>query len=319
LKRFFKLAQLTCRKESFLQQPPESSSEQHLVLHLAHSSLGQIRTLRIPHRVLKVLGFVLLFSITLGTGMAFSYARMWWKVSNFNSLRDENTRLKARYEGLRRENQKTEQQLASFQVLATEITQAYGIQRNSSVMTVSLTDPLIPSVGDSLQRFRFLREADLSRLNRRGLSALTLEIQAPTLWPTTGRLTSFFGVRNDPFSGEGAFHSGIDIATFYGAPARAAANGVVTRAEYMSGYGNVVVVDHRNGFETYYGHLARATAIPGQEVRQGQVIGLCGSTGRSTGVHLHYEVRRGGVPINPYPYLARAFDAPQPIRKDFNF
>lgn len=287
------------------------------VLELAHSAHGSIRRICIPHRYLYFACLALLAVGLVSLGLAMTYARMWWKVSSFNSLRQENSELKARFTGLQRQNQAATRQLASFQMLATEISQAYGIGRGSAVVATSLNEPLLPSLGDSIHEFRLLKDANLSGFNRRGLSALSLPLETPSLWPTTGRLTSHFGGRMDPFSGEGAFHTGIDISTFYGAPARVTANGLVVKAEYMGGYGNVVVVDHQNGFQTYYGHLAKFNAIPGQQVRRGQVVGYCGSTGRSTGVHLHYEIRRGNVPINPYPYMAKTFGTEPP--KDFRF
>ena len=106
--------------------------------------------------------------------------------------------------------------------------------------------------------------------------------------------SSDFGYRSDPFHGGGAFHAGIDMTGKTGDAIHAAADGVVVRAGWWAGYGKVVVVDHGNGLETRYGHMTRFHVKEGDLIRQGQVVGGMGSTGRSTGTHLHFEVRLDG-------------------------
>ncbi|MFT3964800.1 MAG: M23 family metallopeptidase [Sphingobium sp.] len=117
------------------------------------------------------------------------------------------------------------------------------------------------------------------------------------------RLTSNFGVRNDPFNGSHRMHQGIDIPGAIGTPIYATADGVISRAEWAGGYGNLVEINHGNGLQTRYGHMSKLIAQPNQRVVRGQLIGLMGSTGRSTGSHLHYEVRIAGAAVNPVPYL----------------
>jgi len=116
--------------------------------------------------------------------------------------------------------------------------------------------------------------------------------------------TSGFGVRSDPFRGRAAMHGGVDLAGPVGTPIYATADGIVARSEWNSGgYGNLVEINHGQGIETRYGHLSRRMAEPGQRVRRGDLIGLMGSTGRSTGSHLHYEVRIDGRAVNPIPFM----------------
>lgn len=117
------------------------------------------------------------------------------------------------------------------------------------------------------------------------------------------RPSSDFGYRADPFHGGGAFHAGIDMLGGTGDAIHAAADGVVVRAGWWAGYGKVVVVDHGNGMETRYGHMTRFHVKAGDTVRQGQVIGGMGSTGRSTGTHLHFEIRLDGRPLDPQPFI----------------
>ena len=116
-------------------------------------------------------------------------------------------------------------------------------------------------------------------------------------------LTSNFGIRNDPFNGEHRMHNGIDIPGPIGTPIYATADGTIGRAQWVSGYGNYVEIAHGSGLETRYGHMSRIAAVSGQRVRRGEIIGYMGSTGRSTGSHLHYEVRVEGQPVNPVPFV----------------
>ncbi|OAQ20563.1 M23 family metallopeptidase [Thermosulfurimonas dismutans] len=121
--------------------------------------------------------------------------------------------------------------------------------------------------------------------------------------PCRGYISSRYGRRKDPFTGKPAFHTGIDIVSYPGTPIRATADGKVIYAGNHSGYGKVVVIRHGFGYSTLYGHLKKIKVRAGQKVKRGQVIGYLGNTGRSTGPHLHYEIRRYGRYLNPSKYL----------------
>ncbi len=125
----------------------------------------------------------------------------------------------------------------------------------------------------------------------------------PTTAPVRGLWTSAFGVRSDPVHGGRAFHEGIDISAAPGAPVRATAAGIVTTAGWSGGLGRSVSVTHGYGLNTRYGHLSEVAVREGQRVRRGDVIGYVGNTGRSTGYHLHYEVRQNGEPVNPVGFI----------------
>ena len=130
-------------------------------------------------------------------------------------------------------------------------------------------------------------------------------VAIPSTEPVHGtNFTSGFGVRSDPFKSRAAMHPGIDLAGPYGTPIYATADGIVGRAEWNSGgYGNLVEIDHGHGIQTRYGHLSRSIVHAGERVKRGQLIAYMGSTGRSTGSHLHYEVRLDGRAVNPIPFL----------------
>ena len=125
----------------------------------------------------------------------------------------------------------------------------------------------------------------------------------PTLWPTSGRITDNFGYRKDPFTGRTKFHEGIDIGADYGISIKASASGKVTLAERTSGYGLVVKISHGRGIYTLYGHASKLLVKVGQTVKKGDVIAKVGSSGRSTGPHLHFEVLLYGTPVAPLQYL----------------
>lgn len=145
-----------------------------------------------------------------------------------------------------------------------------------------------------------VRQQDLLRALRdnRGILAAM-----PSIWPVTGFVSSSFGGRTSPFSRGGQFHKGLDISNRMGTPIVAPAEGTVTMAGRDGAYGNSVEINHGGGIVTKYAHLQRATVKPGQWVRRGEVIGHIGMTGRTTGPHLHYEVRLNGVPVNPMRYI----------------
>lgn len=135
-------------------------------------------------------------------------------------------------------------------------------------------------------------------------SVVTAVAFTPMGYPRISSFTSRFGYRSDPFSGERAeYHPGIDFKGNYGDAVKCTANGRVVSAGWSGGYGNCVRVKHNNGFETVYGHLSRITVKVGQKVNVGDKVGQVGSTGRSTGAHLHYEVRQNGKPVNPIKFL----------------
>lgn len=129
-------------------------------------------------------------------------------------------------------------------------------------------------------------------------------ISIPSAHPVASlSFTSNYGVRSDPFRGTAAMHAGVDIPGPTGTPVYATADGVIGRAERAGGYGNLVEINHGKGIETRYGHLSKILVAQNTRVSRGQLIGLMGSTGRSTGSHLHYEVRIDGHAVNPAPYL----------------
>ena len=293
--------------------------QQYFVVVLAHSIHGRLRRIQIPHHaiyavlILAAIGFLSLM------GFLSSYARMTWKVANYNSLRHEVDSLRAKYQELQKVTQEKNKQLATLEMFASEVSVAYGLKGKPASAEIGNDLPLTPSFRQSLDEYNFLQSASLSRIYRTYPKQWQTNVR-PSLWPVDGRLMSPFGGRTDPFSGEGAMHTGVDLSATMGTPVRAAADGIVLHAEWFGSYGKAVVIDHGNGVQTLYAHLSRFDVVPGQEIRRGDTVGRSGATGRATSPHLHYEVRMAGTPVNPYPFLANsAFSLPSPSQKDFPF
>jgi len=280
--------------------------QHYFVVVLAHSLHGRLRRIHIPHQALYVVvGLALFGSISL-FGMVSSYLRMSWKVANYNSLREQVNTLRGRYQALERENNEKQEQLASLQLMASEVSMALGMKRSlEGADTIADEGPLVPSYRETIEEYNFLKSASFSRIDH--IYARTWQKNiVPSMWPVNGRLLSRYGERQDPFSGEGAMHTGVDISAPMGTPVHCAADGIVAYSEYSAGYGRVVIVDHGNGMTTRYAHLSKFEVIPGQEIRRGEILGYSGASGRVTSPHLHFEVRLGGSPVNPYPYLTRS-------------
>lgn len=290
------------------------------ILFVSRGEDGQLRKIPIPVHYLYLFVAGAVIAILSMTGIAGSYTRMAVKVSRFNQLRLEKEELKDRYSRLEQVAKERDIQVASLGSLASEVSSLYGLKSDPILQDASSSERAA-QVHSSLDQLYALRNSALSGAATTGISlGMVRNVttadwlranQVPNLWPVDGYVTGSFGERVDPFNGEGAFHSGIDIASTYGQSVVAPADGVVVFADYMGGYGRAIIIDHGRGISTRYGHLASFAVAIGQEIHRGDTIGFVGLSGRSTGPHLHYEVRINDTPVNPHKYLrvnfARSF------------
>jgi murein DD-endopeptidase MepM/ murein hydrolase activator NlpD len=284
-------------------------NQPYFIVVLAHSFHGRLKRVHIPYQVIYLVLALAVFGSVSLLGLISSYARMALKVANYNNLRQEVEALRDRYRHLEKESKQAGVQLASLQLLANEVSVAYGLKRQlEGPIDISHEGRLAPTLSETFETYNFLKSANFSRYDKKS-SRLFQSAMLPNIWPVDGRLLSHFGRRLDPFSGEGAFHTGIDISAAKGTPVKAAADGVVTLAEWGGDYGKLVIVDHAGGVQTYYAHLTRFEVVAGQFVRRGEIVGAAGATGRATSSHLHYEVRRAGTAVNPYQFLKTSFGA----------
>jgi len=283
------------------------------ILFVARGDDGQLRKISIPVHYLYVFVIGAAIGFLSLTGIASSYTRMLLKVSQFNQLRTEKDQLKTNYSRLEQVAKERDLQVASLGSIASEVSALYGLKAQPTLVTASAEQIHDAEVSSSLDQLHALRTSALTGATMVGLTmGLTRNVttadwvkanSAPNLWPVEGQVTGSFGERIDPFNGEGAFHSGVDIGSSYGHPIVAPADGVVTFTDTMGGYGKTIMIDHGNGISTRYGHLSGFAVTSGQKVQRGDVIGYVGESGRSTGPHLHYEVRINDTPVNPYKYL----------------
>jgi murein DD-endopeptidase MepM/ murein hydrolase activator NlpD len=273
---------------------------------VARNAEGELLKIPIPlHYVYVFIAGALIGMLTI-TGMAGSYTRMLVKTQRFNQLRTEKEALKSQYSQLEEIAHQNELQAQSLSSLAGEVSSLYGLKPDPAFDN---DDP----AAASMQQFYALRNTAMTGAASIGIGmGETHDVSirdwmrlasAPTLWPVQGRITGSFGERTDPFSGEGAFHRGVDISSDIGTRIIAPADGVVQFADVMNGYGRTVMVDHGNGVSTLYGHMSAFAVSQGQQVHRGETLGYVGQSGRSTGPHLHYEVRIFNTPVNPHKYL----------------
>jgi murein DD-endopeptidase MepM/ murein hydrolase activator NlpD len=287
---------------------------------IATNNQSNVRKIRVPGYVLHVLALLAIVGGITTLAAFGSYSRMLWKVTNYNNLVHQQNTLKQQYQQLQATVQDTNQRLSSLQSLATEVAMTYGFMRFRR--TPFGLDEVGPggapvteaSYEQTVEQFNFLKKnatsvalasSGLRLMPQPGVGDLAATTM-PSLWPVIGRITGSFGERLDPFSGEGAFHSGVDISADYGNAVHATADGIVVAVEIRAGYGRLVVVDHGFGLSTWYGHLSSFATEVGSHVKRGDPIGYVGVSGRVTGPHVHYEVRIHGAPVNPWRYLRSA-------------
>ena len=283
------------------------------ILFVARGDDGQLRKISIPVHYLYVFVIGAAIGFLSLTGIASSYTRMLLKVSQFNQLRTEKDQLKNNYSRLEQVAKERDLQVASLGSIAGEVSALYGLKAQPTLVNATSEQIQDAEVSSSLDQLHALRTSALTGATMVGLTmGLTRNVttadwikanSAPNLWPVEGQITGSFGERIDPFNGEGAFHSGVDIGSSYGHPIVAPADGVVTVTDTMGGYGKTIMIDHGSGISTRYGHLSGFAVTAGQHVQRGDIIGYVGESGRSTGPHLHYEVRINDTPVNPYKYL----------------
>ncbi len=286
-------------------------------LLVASNRRGTLRKVTVPFyalHALAVLSMIGAITVTVAFG---SYTRMLWKVGNYNALREKQATLQQQFQQLQKAAKDTDQRLSSLQSLATDVAVTYGFVRSPNSPFAVADSPAEPetSFEQSVAEFNYLeKKAPVAALADNGLRLISApglgEVAfTPNLWPVVGQITARFGERLDPFSGEGAFHTGVDISAPYGDAVHAAADGMVIDAAEHTGYGRVVIVDHGFGVTTWYGHLSTYSVPPGVHVKRGDTIGFIGVSGRTTGPHVHYEVRINNAPVNPMRYLRYATTA----------
>ena len=289
--------------------------KRYYIMFVARDAEGELVKMPIPlHYLYMFIAGALIGMLTI-TGMAGSYTRMLVKVARFNQLRSEKDAISENYNKLEAVTKEKDVQVASLGSIASEVSALYGL-KSAPELTPASTDTLDSEhFTQSLDQLAILKSSAMSGVAGAAISASYNHVgslstsdwarlaAAPSLWPIEGPVTGSFGERIDPFNGEGAFHTGIDISSPSGTPIMAPADGIVIATSFVNGYGRAIIIDHGYGMSTLYGHLSGFAVAERESVHRGDVIGFVGSSGRSTGSHLHYEVRIHNTPVNPHKYL----------------
>ncbi len=277
----------------------------------------------------KIFYFALAFFSIASLSTVAHYMSLVSTVAHNGYLESENSTLKSRMRNYKKKIEnidkhlkivnKFEKKLKSFSDLDTEVlNEPFFSENEIDQLQSRLASPLRPKDqkiirDDDFKKFdshldNFEQSSSELKNELKSLSKLysdkrMLFHSLPTLFPTLGWITSFYGKRKNPVTHRTRLHSGLDIGAAYGAPILSAADGVVVYSGKLSAMGKTVQVDHGYGIQTFYAHAQKLLVRSGERVKRGQIIARVGSTGHSTGPHLHYEVRINGVPVDPYYFL----------------
>ncbi len=300
---------------------------------------AQVRHIVLPSWVIRGIAFGLAFCILLGGVMIFDYTYVMSQVGENKQLKLENRRLRQQVQLFQNKITTAESTLERVKSFATRLRvimhvedQAPNLQSKLPDANVNLTastsgattPPVAEDQGDLIDPEKQELKKEYSALDTK-ISQLTQEAlhteellqdeyeilydkksflaALPTRQPAPGYFTSGFGVRTSPYGDRIKMHEGLDIANRLDTPIRAPADGEVVFAASKAGYGLTLVLNHGYGIETWYGHLRRFAVAKGEKVRRGTKIAMLGNTGRSTGPHVHYEVRVHGYPVDPRSYI----------------
>lgn len=276
--------------------------KRHYTFLIAPSHTSQIRRISIHHNLIYVAGGLLAFVLLLAIVGAIRLASHEALNLNFMAVKAENESLKKENDAYQSNYSRLKGQISYIDDLSKELARQARMERTTEI------DELVGTGGpesvSNLDRAADSLESDIRQISDR-LRSDTLRLASiPSGVPVNGYITDGFGIRSNPFSGEGReVHDGLDIAVDFGTPVSTTADGLVIWAGPQGGYGNLVIVYHSNGITTRYGHLSKITVEQGQRVRRGDQIGHAGSTGRSTGPHVHYEVRENDQSVDPMRYI----------------
>ena len=268
-----------------------------IIAHTASSS-SKIRRFCIEQRSLKLLAL-------LAAALVFASLYGFYGLTQHTAhlrIERENARLRAENEHQRQELNDLSNRVEAVEDTSRKLAEKSGVVSEPASLP-GTGGPAMPLATGNLAVLEG-KMSQLERAIRAYANVLQYRGYTPSVWPVVGKLESGFGSRRNPFGGSSyEFHSGQDIDAQTGDPVVAAARGTVTFVGWQNGYGQLVVIDHGDGLTTRYGHLSHIDVAQGQTVERSEFIGRVGSTGRSTGPHLHYEIRINDEPVNPRPYL----------------
>jgi len=291
-------------------------SKKFLSLIVIPHNRSSCRTLSFSKRTIRAALWTVIIAGVFLAGITADYFRIQLSNRSYRSLLSENQKQKealTQYEGA---IDVLEKRVKVFEDYSKKLNLMAGITsdqkipfdvgdypRDGQAAAVAPSQLSAPNIQSIQQKAEDIQKNMDTLLNIFSSQAARLA-STPTIWPTSnGWPSSGFGPRADPFTQKRAFHYGLDIVAAYGSPVVATADGFVLQVNHDRLLGNSILLSHDGGITTLYGHLSKTQVRPGQKLKRGDVIGNIGSTGKSLGPHLHYEVRVHGNPVNPYSYI----------------
>jgi murein DD-endopeptidase MepM/ murein hydrolase activator NlpD len=291
-------------------------AKKHLSLIVIPHTKSSSRTLSFTKRTIKFACWGGIALAVLVLGMSVDYIRIQLSHQSYSALKTENLKQKEELEKYQGQFTALQSNLGKFQEYVGKINLMVGINSPDKLSSPGAVgdpraDQALPGSPEQLSLGNIQNMQQKAEDIQKNFDTVikTFENQAsllastPSIWPTNGWPSSGVGLRLDPFTGKQSYHSGLDIAAAYGNPVVAPADGYVILATYDNYYGNSIQINHGGGITTLYGHLSKIEVKPGQRVKRGDEIGQVGSTGRSLGTHLHYEVRENNKILNPRSFI----------------
>lgn len=289
-------------------------SGKHATIIFVPHARAKFRKTQVSHRFLYTLTGLIAASLLLSTFFTIQFFTSMSRTHELAKLRQENRDLQIANEQFSQSVESLREQLKVVEEKTRKLSIIAGINPQEEGTTGGVgglrNDGVASAFGDQLDTMNYRSRkitGHLTILEDKLSERSQALASTPSISPVRGILTDGYGGRSDPFTGEKGAHMAIDISSAHGQPILAPADGIVVKAEWANGYGQVIDLSHGFGYSTRYGHLSKFNVKPGQKVARGDVIGYVGSTGRSTGPHLHYEVRLNGRPVNPLEYILNAF------------
>ena len=302
-------------KKSYLHTKKKT---QKLTLMMIPNSTSKIRQYAFSYKIIAAAVLALIMLTSMLTFFSTRYFYVNQDYQNLNrqliTLKKENTAQKVKIDYFASKSQEIESRIAKLKELENQITKAIDPKaaeaESMSVVSRSADrDFYMPEVDEADIRFvdelLSSQEKNIDELFDNIQGKITKLEKIPNSMPTEGRLTSPFGDRTHPVTKKIEFHSGIDLANNTGTYIYASATGIVLFSEINGTYGKMILISHGNGYSTVYAHLSKQLVKAGDQVKKGDLIGKMGSTGRSTGPHLHFEIRENGTPIDPQKILVK--------------
>ena len=275
---------------------------------LPHSSSKSVVRINLPYWLAVILG-TLAAALVIAIIAAFIYSsKITTRLIHYSGLQAENKRQEQQLELFIEKTKELEHGVRELEERDQELREMLGLQKKSSGQKSDKRSS-VETPEAALERIALLskdvqQKSSMYNELKQIASNVTYKFAAlPSIWPVNGAIISPFGWRRHPFTGRQEFHNGVDIPLWEGYPIKAAADGVIVYADWSNGYGQTIVIDHKNGYSTLYAHCSQLLGERWERVSKGQVIAKVGSTGLSTGPHLHYQVEKNNKTINPIAFL----------------